>query len=188
MNQINLFGETQGDTGSGSSHCYRAIGGHESPNRGKTDEWITPKEIIDAVGPFDLDPCSNDVQPWPCAKTLWTFEDSGLMNQWFGRVWLNPPYGPEAGKWLEKLANHGNGIALIFARTETAFFHRTIWQKADAILFFKGRLHFYRPDGTKADGNAGAPSVLIAFGEDNVKRLQESGIKGAIVHKWDLSR
>src|SRR5437763_5696 len=85
--------------------------------------------------------------------------DLGWTRRWTGRVFMNPPYGPETGKWLARLADHGDGIALIFARTETEMFHRHGWQRADAMLFLRGRLHFHSVDGARAAANAGAPSV-----------------------------
>ena len=82
---------------------------------------------------------------------------------------------------MARLAEHGDGIALLFARTETAMFHKHVWNKADALLFLKGRLHFHRPDGTRASGNAGGPSVLIAYGTQNAAALKDSGLDGAFV-------
>lgn len=93
---------------------------------------------------------------------------------------MNPPYGAETGKWLEKLAKHGNGIALIFARTETSYFFDWIWNEADALLFIKGRLAFYTVEGVKS-GTAGAPSVLIAYGGGNANMLEGSGIAGKFI-------
>ncbi len=84
---------------------------------------------------------------------------------------MNPPYGPETGKWLEKLADHGNGIALIFARTETEMFFEQVWKRADCLLFLKGRLHFHRIDGSRAEFNAGAPSVLVGYGKEAYCRM-----------------
>jgi hypothetical protein len=87
------------------------------------DEWLTPKYITDTLGPFDLDPCSpGDRRPWDTATYHLDESDNGLAAPWFGKVWCNPPYGRETFKWLSKLADHGNGIALVFARTETAGF------------------------------------------------------------------
>jgi hypothetical protein len=80
-----------------------------------------------------------------------------------------------------RLADHGNGIALIFARTETEMFHRLVWRMATALLFLEGRLHFRRLDGTRAPFNAGAPSVLVAYGESNAEILKNCGIDGAFV-------
>lgn len=147
----------------------------------KTDEWLTPPEIIEALGPFDLDPCSPINRPWPTATEHYTIEDNGLMLPWNGRVWCNPPYGREADEWLAKLATHGNGIALIFARTETEMFFSHVWGKAHAILFIKGRLHFHTVHGVRAEANAGAPSCLVAYGIKNVCALAASGICGKMV-------
>jgi len=157
------------------------IGGHHRPYRGSTDEWLTPPELLGRLGEFDLDPCAAVKQPWPTAKKHLTVIENGLSMPWAGRVWCNPPYGPATGTWLSRLASHTNGIALIFARTETEMFHREVWERADACLFLEGRLYFYRLDGTRAKANAGGPSVLIAYGAENVQALAESGIKGALV-------
>ncbi len=133
------------------------------------DEWLTPPEIIKALGEFDLDPCASIVRPWPTAKNHYTVEDDGLVKPWEGRIWCNPPYGNSTGRWLARMAEHGNGIALIFARIETGNFFRYIWPKAYGIMFLKGRLIFYHTDGTKPTNSAGAPSCLIAYGKMNAK-------------------
>jgi len=147
-----------------------------------TDEWLTPPEIIKALGPFDLDPCSPIVRPWDTAAKHYTIMDMGLFQSWEGnRVWMNPPYGLEAAEWLAKLAGHGNGIAMIFARTETDMFRRYVWEKADAIFFFYGRIYFHYVDGRRSEVNAGAPSCLVAYGEDNIKAIEASGLKGYLV-------
>jgi len=158
-----------------------AISSHERPNEGATNEWLTPPEIVKALGPFDLDPCSPVNRPWDTAWKHYTSDDDGLAQPWEGRVWLNPPYGPHAAKFLKKLAEHGNGIALTFARTETRAFFDHVWPRATALLFIEGRLFFHKPDGSRASMNAGAPSVLIAYGRENADRLRTSGIAGAYV-------
>jgi phage N-6-adenine-methyltransferase len=164
----------------------KGIGGHTSPNRGATDSWITPKETVDALGPFDLDPCACSPQPWKCAENHYTIEQDGLAQLWEGRIWLNPPYS-EVWGWLDKLADHGRGTALIFARTEVKGFVEQVWQKASAIMFLHGRLFFHHPDGTRAKGNSGGPSCLVAYGRDDAQRLRESGLSGSIVSGWDSS-
>jgi hypothetical protein len=146
----------------------------------KTEVWLTPPELVRSLGEFDLDPCSEEVMPWEIAKNKFTEKDDGLAQQWFGRVFMNPPYGPKLDPFLHKMAEHGNGIALVFARTETRAFFRNVWGRADAIMFLRGRVKFYRPDGTQGQ-SSGSPSCLIAYGEDNVKALRESGLSGAIV-------
>ena len=57
-----------------------------------TDEWYTPKEIIDALGKFDLDPCAPVKPLWQTAETMYNKKHDGLTKEWAGRVWLNPPY------------------------------------------------------------------------------------------------
>jgi hypothetical protein len=161
----------------------RGIGGHCSPNRGLTDSWITPRAVVESLGQFDLDPCACTPQPWPCARDSYTIDTDGLTQEWFGRVWLNPPYS-NAARWLEKLAAHGDGIALIFARTETEMFRRFVWGKASGLMFLSGRLHFYKPNGERAKGNSGGPSVLVAYGNDNVVSLRNSGLSGSVVSGW----
>jgi hypothetical protein len=107
--------------------------------------------------------------------------DDGLTAEWEGRVWLNPPYSFEAWVWLEKLAAHGRGTALIFARTETAGFVEQVWGKATGLLFLHGRLHFHYPDGRRAKANSGAPSVLVAYGEDDAAILRSCALGGTYV-------
>lgn len=158
----------------------RGMGSHESHRMGK-DEWLTPPEILAALGEFDLDPCAPVTRPWDTARQHYTAFDNGLSKPWEGRVWLNPPYGNEATNWLARLAAHGNGIALIFARTETQAFFDTVWSKADALLFLRGRLHFHHVSGERADNNAGAPSVLVAYGRQNADALKGCGLDGAFV-------
>jgi len=160
----------------------KGIGGHHRGHHGRTNEWLTPPEIIEDLGPFDLDPCASVNQPWPTAHLQYTVDDNGLAKPWHGRVWLNPPYGPETSIWLARLSKHGNGIALIFARTETEMFHNHVWKTAHAVLFLKGRLHFHHPDGSRSPANAGAPSVLVAYGPKNVHALQNSSIQGQLLH------
>lgn len=156
-----------------------SMGGHHSAAMLK-DEWLTPPEILQELGPFDLDPCAPINRPWDTAVKHYTIYDNGLSQPWHGRVWCNPPYGLEAARWLDRLADHGNGIALIFARTETKMFFDHVWRRADAVLFIEGRLHFHHVDGSRAKGNSGAPSCLIAHGEENALRLKDCGL-GAFV-------
>ena len=150
-----------------------------------TDSWITPKELIDRLGPFDLDPCACIPQPWPCAKNQYTVEDNGLLQEWRGLVWCNPPYGRETTHWLNRLALHGNGIALVFARTETRAFFDNVCPKADLLLFIRGRLTFHRPDGSMPPKghNSGGPSVLIAYGDQAANRLRMNADLGVIVQQ-----
>ncbi len=148
-----------------------------------TDSWITPRSLIEKLGPFDLDPCACDPQPWPTASRMVTEKENGLLLTWSGFVWCNPPYGRALGIWLERMALHQNGIALVFARTDTRAFHQHVWPHADAMLVIRGRLTFCRPDGTPAPNghNSGGPSVLIGYGPRAVDRLAKVSSLGAFV-------
>ena len=155
------------------------MGSHHSP-KSASDEWLTPPEIISALGPFELDPCAPVNRPWDTARRHYTIEDDPAL-PWEGRVWLNPPYGRETGAWLSRLADHGRGTALIFARTETDMFFEQVWKRATGIKFLRGRLHFHHIDGTRAKYNSGAPSCLISYGESDDLMLRISKIDGHYV-------
>lgn len=176
------------------------IGGHHSA-RPNTETWFTPPAIIEALGgadSFDLDPCSPAGRPYITARQHYTAEDNGLALPWFGRVWLNPPYSTTVvANFLSRMATHGAGTALIFARTETDAFHRFVWDRASGLLFLRGRLHFHvgadtwferkgKPPifvraGEPAPANCGGPSVLIAYGDDDRDMLAAAPIDGAFV-------
>lgn len=159
----------------------RTMGSHQSAVM-ISDVWLTPPDIVQALGPFDLDPCAApEPRPWTTASRHIALPEDGLSAEWSGRVWLNPPYSSEAVKWLRKLAMHGCGTALVFARTETGWFVETIWREATAILFLEGRLYFHRQCGTRAEANAGAPSCLVAYGQRDARILGMAGLRGAFV-------
>jgi DNA N-6-adenine-methyltransferase (Dam) len=146
------------------------------PNEGATSEWWTPAQVFDAIGLwFDLDPCAP---PWPEADWLpvenrFSLPEDGLSKPWTGLVWLNPPYGKETGVWVRRLAEHGHGIALVFARTDVAWWHDVL-PRATAVCFVRGRVTFIAGAGQSAPGNSGGPSALIAFGEDCAASLERA--------------
>lgn len=156
---------------------------HESTTS-KSVVWLTPPSIIDALGgwrSFDLDPCAApEPRPWPTALRMNArLDGNGLLMDWHGRVWLNPPYdGDSIGRWLAKMAQHGRGTALLGVRPENEAWHTHVWPRAAGMLFLRGRLHFCRPDGRVAKGNAGHASVLVAYGEEDLDRLAASGVDG----------
>jgi hypothetical protein len=150
-----------------------------------TNEWYTPIEIINSLGEFDLDPaCPNNLN-WKTAENFYSLSNGqdGLSLPWNGRIWLNPPYS-NWGAFLKKLKDHNNGVALIFARTETKAFFDHVWNGADSILFLKGRVKFIKSD-LSGSGSSTAPSVLIAYGENNTQALEKCGIEGKLVYLKD---
>lgn len=136
------------------------IGSHERPNKGYTDVWLTPLDIIHSLGEFDLDPCGEQIHR--TAKLI--YSDDGLDRPRKGRVWLNPPYS-QVGIWLDKLARHRDGgIALVFARTDTEWAQRILPQ-ASSVFFLKGRIKFLTKELLKPKGTSGAPSMFLSFKE-----------------------
>lgn len=124
------------------------------------------------------------------AKHHYTILDDGTRLPWFGRSFVNPPYGEKARPFMQRMAEHNRGIALLFARTETGLFFDIgkIWASASAMLFIEGRLRFYNVDGTQAKDSAGAPSVLIAYGPADAEALRESDIPGMYIPRRDWIR
>lgn len=149
---------------------------------GKNDEWLTPPAILDALGSFDLDPCSPINPPWWTAKVCLTELNDGLRAEWHGRVWLNPPFDRrQRPEWMRKMADHGNGIMLIPAATETKAFDEFVWKRADAICFVKGRPHFHFVCGKRAAFNCGTAIALVAYGAENVATLSASNLGRTIL-------
>jgi DNA N-6-adenine-methyltransferase Dam len=142
-----------------------------------SSEWYTPPHVFEALGiEFDLDPAAPPGGvPWIPARRCFTREDDGLRRQWRGRVWLNPPYGRETRVWLRRLADHGDGVALVFARTDTAWFREST-PRATAICFIAGRLRFVPGDGRGERSTAGAPSLLLAYGLPCAMAVAQSGL------------
>ena len=132
----------------------------------KDDSWETPPSlfnILDMEFNFTLDPCCTK-QTAKCKK-FFTKEEDGLIQDWSKDiVFVNPPYGREIGKWVEKSYNETKKgakiVMLIPSRTDTKWFHDFIYNKAE-IRFLKGRIRFLQ---NKKELNAAPfPTMLIIF-------------------------
>lgn len=154
------------------------LGGENGDKGGgqRQTRWLTPRPIVEALGDFDLDPCGAPGHELATKTYLLENGEDGLIDPWEGRIWLNPPYGREAEPFLARLADHGKGTALIFARTETRSFFEHVWGRATAVLFMRGRVSFLNADGEQAKANAGAPSCLVAYGEEDAAALEASNL------------
>lgn len=137
----------------------------------KTDNWGTPQDFfdkLDAEFNFTLDVCADESNH-KCDK-YFTKEQDGLAQNWGSeRVWCNPPYGREIGKWVEACAKCKSlAVMLLPARTDTRWFHNYIYKKAE-VRFIKGRLKF-------GDGKNSAPfpSMVVIFrGDSDAKSDRE---------------
>lgn len=147
-----------------------------------TDEWYTPKDLINSFGHFELDPCAPVYPLYQTADVMYNKNDNGLTKDWQGkRVWLNPPYSrPLIELFVKKMAENNNGIALLYNRCNCKMFMDVIFPKASAMIFMRHRVKFLKPDGTQSK-NTPSGSVLIAFGEKNAASLLEANIPGKFI-------
>lgn len=128
----------------------------------KSFEWETPKNIFDDLNRefrFTLDVAATPKNT-KC-DFFYTKEQDGLQQLWLGKVWCNPPYGRNIGKWVEKAYKSKATIVMLLpARTDTKWFHDYIYNKAE-IRFIRGRLKF---GGCK--NSAPFPSMVVIFRND----------------------
>jgi phage N-6-adenine-methyltransferase len=147
----------------GSNGDASQLGVHFSS---KTSEWETPKSLFDQLNAkwhFTLDPCCTPRNA-KCAKYFTKAED-GLVQDWSGeRVFMNPPYGRDIGKWMKKSYDeYVRGalvVCLVPARTDTKWWHD--YAKKGKVEFIRGRLKFGR-----AANSAPFPSALVVFQPGN---------------------
>jgi site-specific DNA-methyltransferase (adenine-specific) len=142
----------------------------------ETSDWQTPLELykqLDKEFVFDLDPCTTKDNPLgtPFYYSL-DFSNDGLKLDWFGSVYINPPYNKEIVKWLEKADSEFTWnrrvksiVFLLPARTDTKWFHKYIYNNLThkflprtEVRFLKGRLTF-----VGAKNPAPFPSMVVIF-------------------------
>lgn len=141
---------------------------HEKPVGGSV-EWYTPVSLFDALGGpvFDLDPCAGrdgeetDLYNRVPARRKWTAVLDGLSKPWEGHVWLNPPFGPPAVAFVDRMLEHRDGLMVLPSRTETRTYQRA-FDAADLVCLLRDRLWFTRNDGVTGRSSFG--STLFAFG------------------------
>lgn len=149
-----------------------------------SDEWYTPADIINSLCKFDLDPATS-VDAYMLnrsAKDFYTKEENGLKLNWESRVWLNPPYSaPLLQEFLNKMAVHNRGIALIYSKIHAKWFHDIVLNNATAIKFLYDRIRFLKSDGTKGM-QPRSSSMLVAYGREDAKILSGNTLKGKFVY------
>ena len=125
----------------------------------KTDLWETPQDFFDALNAefkFELDVCALPENA-KCEK-YYTPEQDGLVQEWIGVCWCNPPYGKQIGKWVEKAAKANTTVVMLLpARTDTRWFHDWVLPYAE-IRWIKGRLKF-----GGATNSAPFPSMVCVY-------------------------
>ena len=152
----------------------------------ESPEWYTPPEIVERVirclGAIDLDPCSNSGAPNIPASLHFTESDNGLLQEWQGRIYMNPPYGRPIAGWVEKLCGEyragrvSAAVALVPARTDTTWFQML---RDAAICFIDGRLKF-----SGHDNAAPFPSAAAYLGDNIAAFADAFGGAGDIWVRW----
>jgi hypothetical protein len=147
------------------------------------DTWLTPRWILSQLGSFDLDPCAAAAAPDWVARHSYVLPLDGLEMTWFGRVFMNPPFSNTV-PWLERHAEHGRGISLVSASTESTVWRELVWKKAQGILLLAGRTRFSNPDGSITTGRPLRPVCLIAWSPADREILEASTLAGVFLTSW----
>jgi hypothetical protein len=150
-------------------------------------DWCTPGWVFEALGvTFDLDPCGpageQDIPAGKWCARMYRPPEDGLIGDWYGLVWLNPPWsGRLASPFLRRAAEHadhgGSVIAALPARPGEGWFHRHVFDTADLLLWHEGRIAYQRPDGT-LDKAPPVGTVFAAWGRRGVQVLARSSLRG----------
>ena len=150
----------------------------------ETNEYYTPPQYVEAarqvMGGIDLDPANHEkAQEWIQAGSFYTVADDGLNKPWFGRVWLNPPYGMDGGDsnqdtWAQHLVaeyeagNVTEAILLVKAALGYNWFERLWWDWP--VCFGRERLSFIRSNGSD-EGRSKQGTAFLYLGS-NVDRFR----------------
>ena len=157
---------------------------HVSNNSGE-NEWYTPYYIIEnaraVMGGIDLDPASSKLANETVrAKEYYTIEDDGIKKDWYGRVWLNPPYSqPDISNFAKAVTSKSYDEIMILVNnaTETDWF-RMMAEISEAICFINKRLKFIDRDG-KPSGSPLQGQAIIYRGNNIdgfIKKFKENGL------------
>ena len=127
-----------------------------------TDLWATPQDFFDKLNRvfrFDLDVCA--VPENAKCEQYYSPDNNGLLQDWFGVCWLNPPYGRVIAAWVEKAyrsakENGATVVCLLPARVDTRWWHD--YCVNGEVHFLKGRLKF-----GNATNSAPFPSAVVVF-------------------------
>jgi hypothetical protein len=146
---------------------------------GKSDEWYTPEYVFKAMATrFDLDVCAPRSE---CPAYDWCDDahtQDSLSREWWGCVWMNPPFGKRNGivPWLEKFVAHGCGVALTPDRTSCPWW-QDFSKRSDLVLFVAPKIHFIPGVGVDASSPAQGTS-LFALGERSQFALRQAAVNG----------
>jgi ParB family chromosome partitioning protein len=165
----------------------------------KSNEWYTPAKYI--MGGIDLDPASCQMANQTVkAARYYTQEENGLMQPWYGRVWLNPPYGklnpiPGSTKSWQKLfversiheyrqGNIEQAILLLLGNSCFTHYFYPLWEYP--LCFHDGYITFHKPDGSTGDFGFG--TIIVYLGTNEAKFIEMFSQFGRIVRAIDPAK
>lgn len=130
--------------------------------------WETPDEFfrsLNEVFRFETDVCATHLTA-KCTK-YYTPENDGLSKDWTGTCWMNPPYGREIPRWVEKAYKESlkgaTVVCLIPSRTDTAYWHDFVLGGGATVINLRGRLRF-KMGGEQRDPAPFPSSIVIFWG------------------------
>lgn len=136
------------------------------------DDYYTPRWVFEKLNlEFDLDVCApEEGVAWLPAKRHYSLKDDGLVSEWCGLVWCNPPYS-DPTPFIDKFIEHSNGVMLVQISKSRAFMK--LWDVAHGIVVLPPNIKFeHRDHGTKG---IFMPVALFAMGDLGVKALANVG-------------
>lgn len=178
--------------------------------QGKNNEWYTPARYIEAarrvMGGIDLDPASCEMANRTVKATrYYTQRENGLAQEWYGRVWLNPPFGrlnaaknsvggSTGGKsimtmfinkliWSYRLGEISQAVLLTMPKVDTVWF-RYLWDYT--ICFTDHRVLFDRPGRIKDAQMFG--TIFVYLGPSEQAFIDEFSQFGTIAKRVSTPR
>ena len=151
-------------------------------NTGKED-WFTPEPILDLasqyMGEITLDPMSSEEANRSVeAKHFYTKDQDGLSKEWFGNVWLNPPYHSKtmeqvSKKIVESVSTSVDRLLLLSNNATESKWGQDILINASAICFPKSRIRFIDGSTGKKQKSPLQGQMITLFLGKNVDHAEE---------------
>ena len=160
----------------------------------ESNEWYTPplyiRSVRNVLGQIDLDPCSCEkANQTVMAERIFTIEDQSENLEWYGRVFMNPPYGvtdgkeSRAGLFCRKLISEYEAGRVTEAIILVNSVHSQKWQKPlydFAVCFVDHRIEFVDQKG-EANPNPTFGNIFVYLGPDTKKFAAEFSAHGYVM-------
>jgi len=120
------------------------------------------------------------------AAVTYTKRDDGLVQPWYGRVWLNPPWS-NPGPWIDKILwfmrelPEYNEVMLLVRNDPSTAWWSVAWKHATAIAFLPERTRYHQVGESGEIEPCGTPtftSVVFYFGHDARRFIETASAHG----------